>query len=106
MRPGPGMRRKPSKPPRRDCFSSAARLDLFLAGAGSCLAWRLSRGSRRRLRRRSSVTNAITISINRILEADLGMTAGNGHDDSVEAAREAGLRYVSDEMPGIRPRRS
>ena len=34
------------------------------------------------------------------------MTIGNGHDDAVEAAREAGLRYVSDEMPGIRRRRS
>jgi DNA topoisomerase I len=30
----------------------------------------------------------------------------NGLQESVESAREAGLRYVSDEMPGIRRRRS
>jgi DNA topoisomerase I len=30
----------------------------------------------------------------------------NGHRESVESAREAGLRYVSDEMRGIRRRRS
>ena len=34
------------------------------------------------------------------------MANGNGHLESVESAREAGLRYVSDEMPGVRRRRS
>ena len=34
------------------------------------------------------------------------MTGVNGHLEAVETAREAGLRHVSDEMPGIRRRRS